>query len=83
MGNLQIDFDDVAREIGEVLDMVQYGIMAAKSPDTDFDRKPNFSRILISCAEISGQLDFILDRMPPRTYAIAAVLKRCATMLTN
>lgn len=69
MANLQIDLDSVARDMGETLDMVQYAIMAAKSPDIEFERKPNFSKALVSGIAVESVAAFILGNLPPADVA--------------
>ncbi len=63
MGNLSIDFDDLARDMGETLDMCEYAVKAAKSPESEFDRKPNFSKALLSCVGVQAVSDFVLDNL--------------------
>lgn len=64
MSNInQPDLDDLARTMGEQLDMVQYAIMASKSPDIDFDRKPNFSKALVDAVAVESVAGFILEQL--------------------
>lgn len=66
MANLtQPNLDDLARQMGESLDMVQYAIMAARNADTEFDRKPNFSKALVDAVIVMGVSDYILEVLQP------------------
>lgn len=64
MANItQPDLDDLARDMGSTLDMVEYALHASKSPDIDFTRKPNFSKALTDAVAVESVAEFILHQL--------------------